>query len=61
NVWGALHLAREMLEADEPGSIVTLLCDGGERYGRTCFDDAWVGRAGLDLVPDLAVLNELLR
>ncbi len=44
NVWGALHLAREMLEADEPGSIVTLLCDGGERYGRTCFDDAWVAR-----------------
>ena len=33
NVWGALTLAAEMLARGQQGSIVTLICDGGERYG----------------------------
>ena len=29
-----------------PGSMVTLICDGGERYAHTYYDDDWVRRAG---------------
>ncbi len=51
NMWGALHLAREMAEEGVPGSIVTLLCDGGERYANTYCDDGWLAAQGIDLAP----------
>lgn len=42
NLWACAALARDMAAAGETGSIVTLLCDGGERYGCTYYDDAWL-------------------
>jgi cysteine synthase A len=51
NVWGALTLADQMRERGEAGSIVTLLCDSGERYAQTYFDDAWLAGQGLDTAP----------
>jgi len=42
NVWGALQLAKQMREKGETGSIVTLLCDSGERYLNTYFNADWV-------------------
>jgi len=44
NVWGALQLAKQMREKGESGSIVTLLCDSGERYLNTYFDESWVAK-----------------
>ncbi|WLD56730.1 PLP-dependent cysteine synthase family protein [Salinispirillum sp. LH 10-3-1] len=44
NLWGALQLAKEMAERDEAGSIVTVLCDTGERYFDTYHNDAWVAQ-----------------
>jgi cysteine synthase len=32
----------------EQGSVVTLLCDSGERYRSTHLDDAWMEQRGLD-------------
>jgi cysteine synthase A len=49
NVWGALQLIGEMLARGEEGSIVTLICDGGERYAGTYYNDAWVEEQGLQL------------
>jgi cysteine synthase A len=51
NVWGALTLADQMRERGEASSIVTLLCDSGERYAQTYFDDAWLAEQGLDIAP----------
>ncbi|MFD1859013.1 PLP-dependent cysteine synthase family protein [Aeromicrobium camelliae] len=51
NVWAALQLAGTMHQDGQQGSIVTLLCDGGERYARTCFDDAWLSAQGMDIAP----------
>jgi len=51
NVWGAFQLAAEMLAAGRGGSIVTLICDGGDRYAGTYYSDAWVQEQGLDLGP----------
>ena len=42
NMWGALDLARQMRERGEKGSIVTLLCDSGERYLETYYVAGWV-------------------
>jgi cysteine synthase A len=48
---GALHLAAELRAAGGTGTVVTLLCDRGDRYADTCYDDAWVAEQGLDLAP----------
>ena len=42
NLYGVLQLAREMQERGEQGSIVTLLCDSGERYLETYYNPDWV-------------------
>ncbi len=58
NVWAALQLVERMRAAGEQGSIVTLLCDGGERYLHTYFDDDWIAAQGLDLAPYAAELEQ---
>ena len=57
NLWGAFALIAEMLAAGRTGSVVTLLCDGGERYADTYHSDAWVTAQGLDLAPHTATLE----
>ena len=42
NFSGMVHLAREMRAAGQTGSVLSLLCDSGERYLPTYHDDAWV-------------------
>ncbi|MEP5758749.1 MAG: PLP-dependent cysteine synthase family protein [Litoreibacter sp.] len=42
NLWGALRCAKDMVNAGKEGSIVTLLCDSGERYLDTYHDPNWV-------------------
>jgi len=44
NFVAMLALAREMREAGQQGSILSLLCDAGERYLPTYFDTEWVDR-----------------
>jgi cysteine synthase A len=51
NLWGALTIAEQLRAERVSGSIVTLLCDGGERYARTYFDDTWLADHGIDLAP----------
>jgi cysteine synthase len=60
NVWGALLLVAEMLSRGERGSVVTLICDGGERYAGTYYNDAWVGDQGLELAPHTEALETFL-
>ena len=37
--------------AGEAGSLVTLLCDSGDRYSNSYYDDAWLEANGLDPAP----------
>jgi cysteine synthase A len=60
NVWGAFVLIGEMLSRGEQGSIVTLICDGGDRYTGTYYSDAWVGAQGLELAPYNEALETFL-
>ncbi|SDX66549.1 cysteine synthase A [Modestobacter sp. DSM 44400] len=61
NLWGAFGLVAEMIAAGRVGSVITLLCDGGERYAHTYHSDAWVAAQGLDLAPYTAVLEHFQR
>jgi cysteine synthase A len=60
NLWGAFGLIAAMRAAGETGSVVTLLCDGGERYRDTYYSDEWVSSQGLDLAPDLSTVERFL-
>jgi cysteine synthase A len=42
NLAGVLEIARGMVAASESGSIVSLLCDDGDRYSDTFHDEAWL-------------------
>jgi cysteine synthase A len=57
NLWGAFALVAELVAAGRQGSVVTLLCDGGERYAHTYYSDEWVTDHGLDLEPHAATLR----
>lgn len=45
NLWGALHIAKRMMSDGQNGSIVSLMCDSGERYLDTYYDPEWVSGA----------------
>ena len=57
---GRLRARRRAAAAGESGSIVTLLCDAGERYAHNYYDDAWVAAQGWDLEPDRALVRSFL-
>ena len=42
NFSGMVQIAREMRAAGQTGSVLSLLCDSGERYLPTYHNDAWV-------------------
>ncbi|MDW6017550.1 PLP-dependent cysteine synthase family protein [Vibrio plantisponsor] len=61
NLYGALQLACEMKRKGETGSIVTLLCDSGERYLDTYYNADWVEKNIGDLSPYLEKLEVFSR
>ncbi len=42
NFYGVIQLIKEMQKKKESGSIVTLLCDSGERYTNTYYNNDWL-------------------
>jgi cysteine synthase len=57
NLIGAVQLLSEMRQRGEKGSVVTLICDGGERYRDSYYNDDWLAEQGLDVAPWLAALE----
>ncbi len=49
NVYGAFMLIAEMLRTGVAGSVVTLICDAGERYRHSYYDEDWLRSRGIDL------------
>ncbi|WP_326567966.1 PLP-dependent cysteine synthase family protein [Amycolatopsis rhabdoformis] len=60
NLYGAFTLISRMLAEGQAGSIVTLLCDGGDRYANTYYSDEWLGEQGIDIAPYRAKFDEFL-
>lgn len=57
NLWGALKIAQEMLENGQSGSIVTVLCDSGERYLDSYYTPEWVNAHIGDFTDYTEMLN----
>ena len=58
NLVACLQLATEMRKRGERGSIVSLLCDRGERYQQTLFDPQWLAAHGIAPEVELQQLRE---
>jgi cysteine synthase A len=51
NVYAAFQIIAELSAAGESGSVVSMLCDGGERYLDSYYNDAWLKQKSFDLSP----------
>jgi cysteine synthase A len=60
NIAAAVQIIKEMRANGERGSVVTLICDGGERYRHTYCDDRWLAGQNIDIQPHLAELRAFL-
>jgi cysteine synthase A len=60
NLWGAFQLVAELRADGRAGSVVTLLCDHGDRYGHTYYSDEWLAGQGLDLTAARATVDAFL-
>ncbi|TDD79091.1 PLP-dependent cysteine synthase family protein [Actinomadura rubrisoli] len=61
NLWGVAELIAQMLANGERGSVVTLICDGGERYAGTYGSDEWLAAQNLDIRPYTSALTSFLK
>ncbi|MFJ6215953.1 PLP-dependent cysteine synthase family protein [Streptomyces sp. NPDC092296] len=59
-LWSALKIVAEMRAAGRRGSLVTLLCDPGDRYLDKYYSDDWLAEQGIDIAPYAAVLDRFL-
>ncbi|MFE5856284.1 PLP-dependent cysteine synthase family protein [Streptomyces sp. NPDC056500] len=50
-LWSAWKIVSEMVATGERGSVVTLLCDPGDRYLDKYYSDEWLRDQGLDIAP----------
>jgi len=51
NMIGVLQLAAQLQQRGQRGSIVSLICDSGERYLDSYFNPQWLQAQGLDIQP----------
>ena len=58
NFVAVLLLMHELQQAQRPASIVSLICDSGQRYGATYFDDRWLAGCGLACEPEAALVTQ---
>ncbi|MCG8419915.1 MAG: hypothetical protein MJE77_18440 [Proteobacteria bacterium] len=61
NLYGAFQLIHEMAESRREGSVVMLICDGGERCQGTYYSAAWRKEHGFDIEPYLDQLRRFYR
>ena len=61
NLIGALQLLHEMQLRGEQGAVATLICDSGQRYEHSCFNDEWLRAQGLEIAPWCERIDEFLQ
>ncbi|WP_228528577.1 PLP-dependent cysteine synthase family protein [Microbacterium sp. UFMG61] len=51
NIWGTLQLVQRLGTSRRTGSIVSLICDTGDRYSSTYYNDEWLAAQNIDIAP----------
>ena len=60
NFYALCRLAAGMIRAGRKGSLVTLICDSGDRYASTYFNAEWLQQNDIDTAPYRAALERFL-
>ena len=60
NLWGVWQTVAQMLSEGRQGSIVSLMCDGGERYAGNYWNPEWLASQGLHPEPYETVISRFL-
>jgi cysteine synthase len=60
NLVAALVCAQQLRDAGRSGSVVTLLCDDGQRYRHSYYDEAWLQAQGLSCQAETQALHAML-
>lgn len=61
NIWAAAQLISDMMRQGQEGAVVALICDGGERYASTYFNDAWLLEKGFNIQDNVTQLERLFQ
>jgi cysteine synthase len=59
-LWSSFKIIAEMLETGTTGSVVTLICDPGDRYLDKYYSDTWLAEQELDITSCTAVIEAFL-
>ncbi|MGO2863469.1 MAG: PLP-dependent cysteine synthase family protein, partial [Brevibacterium sp.] len=59
-LWAAFRIVSQMKAAGQRGSLVSLICDPGERYLDKYYSPEWLAEAGIDTVPYRERLTEFI-
>jgi cysteine synthase len=59
-LWSALKIVSEMAAQGRTGSVVTLICDPGDRYLDKYYSDEWLAAQGLDIAPYTQTVDTFL-
>ena len=60
NFYALCLIAAQMTKTGDEGSLVSLICDSGERYAATYYDDAWLKAQGIDIRPHCETIERFL-
>jgi len=60
NFMALLLIAARMMREGTEGSLVTLICDAGDRYATTYYDPDWLAAEKLDIAPYIAKIDRFL-
>ncbi|NYF97559.1 PLP-dependent cysteine synthase family protein [Janibacter cremeus] len=61
SMWASLRIVSEMVEAGTKGSIVSLICDPGERYLDKYYSQEWLEENDIDIEPYQRRLEDFMR
>ncbi|PMR76274.1 cysteine synthase [Billgrantia endophytica] len=60
NFFGVCWLAATMLKKGQRGSLVSLICDSGDRYSSTYYNPVWLEENNIDIAPYKKMLDYFL-
>ena len=60
NFFGLLWIAANMMREGREGSLVTLVCDSGDRYAATYFNPDWLAEKQIDIAPWIERIERFL-
>ena len=58
NLYAAFQIISELNAQNQEASVVSMICDGGERYLDTYYNDHWLEENGFDIAPYRNQLEE---